>query len=267
MANTSITPPSAAVLLSGRTAPLVVSTVLSPQTTDVLLTGQTPPLGTSTSLVPQTGAAVFSGKSPLLTSLAILPQRGTLAFTGQAPTPRIAIGISPLTAAVAYAGQPPILTAVAQFPQRGTVALSGAASLLLLGTVQQPPPGSLGFSGQAPITRAASFVFPQRGVLAFAADAPGVYVAAGGQQLFVDGNWVKEKLIGTIDGSNNVFQTTYVPVEESLLVLFTGVLLEAVGSQPGQMQYAYVVDGKVVTLGLAPVAGQRPWARYWTEDL
>jgi len=47
-------------------------------------------------------------------------------------------------------------------------------------------------------------------------------------------------------------------------VVQQGKKLEAVGSQPDQMQVAYSVSGTNLTLGLAPLVGQQvPWCRYY----
>lgn len=77
--------------------------------------------------------------------------------------------------------------------------------------------------------------------------------------------WKIERLSGTIDGANRDFTLSEIPVPATLSIFFTGIPLEPVGSQPDQMQYAYVVDGVDVELGLAPVSGQNPWARYFYE--
>ena len=76
--------------------------------------------------------------------------------------------------------------------------------------------------------------------------------------------WKIEKLAGTINGSNRNFTLSNAPNAASLLIFFTGIPLEVVGSQPQQMQLAYAGSGVNIELGLAPTSeGQRPWARYW----
>jgi len=76
--------------------------------------------------------------------------------------------------------------------------------------------------------------------------------------------WVIEDLTGTINGTNRNFTISQVPVAGSLIVVQQGVILEAVGSQPDQMQVAYSVSGTNMTLGLAPLVGQLvPWCRYY----
>jgi hypothetical protein len=76
--------------------------------------------------------------------------------------------------------------------------------------------------------------------------------------------WKTETLIGTINGSNKDFTISNVPVSATLIVVFTGVVFEGVGSQPDQMQFAYTQSGTAIQLGLAPQVGQQaPWARYW----
>jgi hypothetical protein len=75
--------------------------------------------------------------------------------------------------------------------------------------------------------------------------------------------WVSQALVGTINGVNKTFTVNFVPDPASLVVVFTGITLEMVGSQPDQMQYAFAINGTTITLGLAPTAGQVPWARYW----
>ena len=75
--------------------------------------------------------------------------------------------------------------------------------------------------------------------------------------------WTSEPLAGVINGVNRDFNLSFVPVPESLKIFFTGIHMELVGSQPGQMQYAYTINGTAVTLGLAPTTGQVPWAEYW----
>ena len=77
--------------------------------------------------------------------------------------------------------------------------------------------------------------------------------------------WKIERLSGTIDGSNRAFTISQNAIHETLLVVFAGVPLEAVNSQPEIMQAAYVQSGMNVTLGLAPVVGQNPWCRYFYE--
>jgi hypothetical protein len=76
--------------------------------------------------------------------------------------------------------------------------------------------------------------------------------------------WMIEDLSGTINGSNRDFTISQSPVAGSLMVIQQGIVLEAVGSQPDFMQYAYVQTGTAVILGLVPLVGQqRPWVRYW----
>jgi len=76
--------------------------------------------------------------------------------------------------------------------------------------------------------------------------------------------WVIEDLSGVIDSSNRNFTISNVPLAGSLIVVQQGIILEAVGSQPDQMQLAYSVSTTNMTLGLAPLVGQqRPWCRYW----
>jgi hypothetical protein len=76
--------------------------------------------------------------------------------------------------------------------------------------------------------------------------------------------WVIEDLSGTINGTNRAFTIGHVPVAGSLIVIQQGIILEAVGSQPDQMQVAYSVSGTSMTLGLAPLVGQQvPWCRYY----
>jgi hypothetical protein len=76
--------------------------------------------------------------------------------------------------------------------------------------------------------------------------------------------WVIEDLAGTINGTNRNFTISQVPVAGSLIVVQQGIILEAVGSQPDQMQVAYSVSGTNMTLGLAPLVGQLvPWCRYY----
>jgi hypothetical protein len=76
--------------------------------------------------------------------------------------------------------------------------------------------------------------------------------------------WVIQELVGTIDGSNRNFTINFAPVAGSLIVVQQGIILEAVGSQPDQMQLAYSVNTTNMTLGLAPLVGQqRPWCRYY----
>ena len=76
--------------------------------------------------------------------------------------------------------------------------------------------------------------------------------------------WVIEDLIGTINGTNRAFTISHVPEAGSLIVVQQGKKLEAVGSQPDQMQVAYSVSGTNLTLGLAPLVGQQvPWCRYY----
>jgi hypothetical protein len=78
--------------------------------------------------------------------------------------------------------------------------------------------------------------------------------------------WVIENLAGTINGVNRDFTISHVPTAGSLIVIQQGVILEAVGSQPDQIQVAYSVSGTNMTLGLAPLVGQlSPWARYYWE--
>jgi hypothetical protein len=76
-------------------------------------------------------------------------------------------------------------------------------------------------------------------------------------------SWVSQPLTGTVDGVNQTFTIAFVPDPASLIVVFTGVNLEMVGSSPGQMQFAFVVSGTTIILGLAPQVGQTPWALYW----
>lgn len=76
--------------------------------------------------------------------------------------------------------------------------------------------------------------------------------------------WVIEDLIGTINGTNRSFTISHVPVAGSLIVVQQGKKLEAVVSQPDQMQVAYALNGTNMTLGLAPLVGQLvPWCRYY----
>lgn len=75
--------------------------------------------------------------------------------------------------------------------------------------------------------------------------------------------WKIETLGGTVNGSNKDFTISNPAVPETLLVFLNGVPMERVQSQPETMEVAYVQSGTNLTLGLAPVSGQVPWARYF----
>jgi hypothetical protein len=76
--------------------------------------------------------------------------------------------------------------------------------------------------------------------------------------------WLIEDLAGTINGTNRDFTISHVPQAGSLIVVQQGKKLEAVVSQPDQLQVAYALSGTNLTLGLAPLIGQTvPWCRYF----
>ena len=77
--------------------------------------------------------------------------------------------------------------------------------------------------------------------------------------------WISERLTGTIDGSNRFFRISNTPVTASVLIIYRGVAMEAVSSQPDTMELAFTQNGTLVELGIAPLAGQQPWIRYWYD--
>jgi hypothetical protein len=78
--------------------------------------------------------------------------------------------------------------------------------------------------------------------------------------------WKIEDLIGAVNNTNRDFTISFVPVTGSLIVVQQGRKLEAVLSQPDQLQVAYALSGTNLTLGLAPLIGQQiPWCRYFYE--
>jgi len=76
--------------------------------------------------------------------------------------------------------------------------------------------------------------------------------------------WIEENLSGVKNGSNVNFTISAVPIPETLLVFWQGIPLEKVGSQPGNMGFAYSIGGTSITVGGPPLAGQSLWARYYT---
>ena len=77
--------------------------------------------------------------------------------------------------------------------------------------------------------------------------------------------WVKERLIGTIDGSNKNFTLSHDPVDMSIVIVFTGLPAEKVMSNPIGNQYSR--SDTDIELGLAPMVGSTPWCRYFWDSL
>lgn len=75
--------------------------------------------------------------------------------------------------------------------------------------------------------------------------------------------WVIEDLAGIKNGVNTDFTISQAPMTNSLLVIYQGLEMERVGSQPSLMEYAYTQNGTNVTLGIAPQSAQHAWVRYF----